>query len=160
MVIAYHVGKCHKKNGHLVREVDYIKMDENHGHHYARCDKHRKVKTTVWGGLDKDRQPKAATETKAINMIRAKRQIKYNEKQRKKEINRQTQDMILDYKKRHYSGTTKANAERSMMRAALAKKDSRTRLTKDQVRSVELQKNRPNARRRRAARARAARANN
>ena len=122
MVIAYHVGRCHKKGKHNVRTVDYIKMDETQGSHDARVDIHKKVKSTVWGGLDKDRNPKADTEREAIRKVRVQNQIKLNHKLQTKEGTRR---LLKNWKRRKANGTIKRIARKARREALKAAAESR-----------------------------------
>ena len=77
MVIAYKVGGVHKgANGRNYRTVSYVRSDLTTKNHEALLNKHRKVKTTLWGGLHKDGTPKANSLEEATLMMANKQDAK------------------------------------------------------------------------------------
>ena len=116
MVIAYYVGELvhSKKTGHDYREVKYIKADETPGSNDFRVNRHRKVKSSVWGGLDKDRKPKAPNARVAKEMIRRRKQKKRNMPAEKAAIEAAAggRRLRVSARKNHYYNTTVERVQR------------------------------------------------
>ena len=131
MVVAYHVGRCVKKGKHNIRTVEYIKANMEKGSHDARVDRHKKVKTTVWGGLDKDRQPKAPTARAAKLMVKNINKKKANMPTEKAAVEAAAggRRLRVSARKHHYYNTTVERLQRPPPAQAPARRRTQRRRT-------------------------------